>query len=256
MGHSDASGLGAIPNATGILTRLAYEYAKTNGIEAQSLLKKASLTLHQIKDTSLRLNVSDQIEFLNLAANELHDDLLGFHLSQIPDLRELGFLYYVAASSEVLGDALQRLARYASIVNEGLALRYIGGKHCGWAYRYVGVSRYSDRHQIEFFATIGVRLCRQLSGVRLVPTHVRLAHRRDGKCPEMTEFFGREIEFGADIDEVLFAPNIRDLSVVSADLYLNKLLIRYCEEARFVCPSLEGMSKGADFLIAKQPCHL
>src|SRR5262245_51047911 len=34
-----------------------------------------------------------------------------------------------------------------------------------------------------------------------------------------------------DIDEVLFAPNIRDLPVVSADPYLNQLLIRYCEEA-------------------------
>jgi AraC-like DNA-binding protein len=231
MGHSAVSGLGAIPNATGTLTRLAYEYAKANGIDARSLLKRANLTLHQIKDTSLRLNVSDQIKFLNLAATELHDDLLGFHLAHRPDLRELGFLYYVAASSEVLGDALQRLARYASIVNEGLALRYIGGKYCGVAYRYVGVSRYSDRHQIECFATIAVRLCRQLSGVQLVPTQVRLAHRRDGKCPEMTQFFGREIEFGADIDEVLFAPNIRDLPVVSADLYLNKLLIRYCEEA-------------------------
>jgi hypothetical protein len=33
MGHSDASGLGAIPNATGTLTRLAYEHAKANGID-------------------------------------------------------------------------------------------------------------------------------------------------------------------------------------------------------------------------------
>src|SRR5262249_91792 len=117
------------------------------------------------------------------------------------------------------------------IVNEGLALRYIGGKHCGLAYRYVGVSRYSDRHQIECFATIAVRLCRQLSGVQLVPTHVRLAHRRDDKCSEMTHFFGRETLFGVDIDKVLFAQNIRDLPVVSADHYLNKLLILYCEEA-------------------------
>jgi AraC-like DNA-binding protein len=231
MGHSAASGLGAIPNASGLLTRLAYEHAKAKGIEARPLLKRANLTLHQIKDTSLRLNVSDQIKFLNLAATELHDDLLGFHLAHLPDLRELGFLYYVAASSEVLGDALQRLARYASIVNEGLALKYIGGKHCGLAYRYVGVSRHSDRHQIECFATIVARLALQLSGVRLVPTHVRLAHRRDGKCAEMTEFFGREIEFDANIDEVLFAPKVRDMPLVSADVYLNKLLIRYCEEA-------------------------
>src|SRR5215510_14109507 len=76
MSRSDASGLGVIPNATGTLTRLAYEYAKANGIEARPLLKRANLSLHQIKDTSLRLNVSDQIKFLNLAATELHDDFL------------------------------------------------------------------------------------------------------------------------------------------------------------------------------------
>ena len=92
MGHSDVSGLGAIPSATGTLTRLAYEYAKAKGIEARPLLKKANLTLQQIKDRSLRLNVSDQIKFLNLVATELHDDLLGFHLAHRPDLRELGFL--------------------------------------------------------------------------------------------------------------------------------------------------------------------
>src|SRR5215475_5703686 len=210
MSHSDASRLGAIPNAAGTLTRLAYEYAKANGIEARPLLKRANLTLHQIKDTSLRLNVSDQIKFLNLAATELQDDLFGFHLAHLPDLRELGFLYYVAASSEIFGDAFQRLTRYASIANEVIALKYVVGKHFGIAYRYVGVSRHLDRHQIEFFTTVLIRLCRHLTGVRLVPTHVKLAHRRDGRCPEMAEFFGAEVEFGSGVDEVLFAATCQD----------------------------------------------
>src|SRR5215813_1090446 len=190
MSGSDENHFCALPNATGTLTRLAYEHAKAKGVDPRPLLRQTNLTYHQIKNTNIRLSVHDQIKFLNLVADTLQDDLLGFHLAHLPDLRELGFLYYVAASSEVLGDALQRVARYASIVNEGLALKCIGGKHCGLAYRYVGVSRYSDRHQIECFATIVVRLCRQLSGVQLVPTHVRLAHRRNGKSREMTEFFG------------------------------------------------------------------
>ena len=222
----------SIPHATGTLTRLACAYVQAKGLDPRPLLKKANLTLHQIQDANHRLSVSNQIKFLNLAAAELGDPLLGFHLAHHPtDLRELGFLYYVAASSELLGDALQRLARYASIVNEGIALKYIGGKYCGIAFRYVGISRHSDCHQIECFVTVAVRLCRQLTGIRLVPTHVKLAHRRDGRCSEMSEFFGGEIEFGAAVDEVLFAPGIHDRPIVSADHYLNKLLISYFEEA-------------------------
>jgi AraC-like DNA-binding protein len=240
MGHSEASHLGAIPNATGTLTRIAYAYAKANGIDPRPLLKKANLTVHQIKDTSLRFSVSNQIKFLNLVAAELQDDLFGFHLAHPPDLRELGFLYYVAASSEILGDAFQRLARYASIANEGIALKYFAGKHFGIAYRYIGVSRHLDQHQIEFFTTVLIRLCRHLTGVRLVPTHVKLAHRRDGRCAEIAEFFGVEVEFGSAVDEVLFAPTCQDMPIVSADHHLNKILTGYCEEALSRRPAKRG----------------
>ena len=98
-------------------------------------------------------------------------------------------------------------------------------------FRYVGVSRHVDRHQIEFFATTLIRLCRQLTGTRLVPTGLKFAHRRDGKYPELTEFFGSDVEFDANIDEVSFAPASKEMPVVSADHHLNKILVGYCEEA-------------------------
>lgn len=231
MGRSDDTHFGALPNAAGTLTRLAYAHATASGVDTRSLLKKANLTLHQIRNTNLRLSVHDQIRFVDLAADALQDDLLGFHLAQAPDMREMGFLYYVSASADVLGDALQQLARYGSIANEGLSLRYFGGRSIGIGFRYVGVSRHLDRHQMEFFMAILVRLSRQLTGVRLVPTHVRLTHRRDGKWPELTDFFGGEVEFGSAVDEVSFAPASKDLPIVSADHHLNKILTRYCEEA-------------------------
>ena len=65
-----------------------------------------------------------QIRFLDLAADALQDDLLGFHLARDYDLREIGLLYYVLASSDVLNDALQKAARYSRIVNEGVSLKF------------------------------------------------------------------------------------------------------------------------------------
>jgi AraC-like DNA-binding protein len=231
VGDPEAKRLGALPSAIGSITRLAYAQAKAASADVELLLKKAGLTREQVENPGARLKVRDQINFLNLAAEALHDDLLGFHLAQSCDLREFGLLYYVTASADTLGEALRRAARCSPVANEGVSLKYFDGKDVGFTFAYVGVSRHLDRHQIEFFVTMLVRICRQLTGRRLIPTRVRLIHRRDSISPEFLEFFGSAVELGAAADEVAFAAAVKHLPIVSADPYLNKLLIIYCEEA-------------------------
>jgi AraC-like DNA-binding protein len=227
----DVTRLGALPSASGGLTRLAYAKVKEAGIDTDHLLKKAGLSLEDVSDPGRRLRVQNQISFLNLAAEALKDDLLGFHLAEPYELREIGLLYYVSASSPTLADVVQRAARYSTIVNEGVCLKNLNDKEFGVTFRYVGVSRHLDRHQIEFFVTTLVRLCRRLTGLRVIPTRVRLTHRRNSVDCQFLEFFGDDVEFGAAADEVAFAEATKHTPVVSADPYLNKLLIAYCEEA-------------------------
>jgi AraC-like DNA-binding protein len=157
---------------------------------------------------------------------------IGFHVAQSFDLREMGLLYYVAASSESLGDALRRLERYSTIGNQGVALRVREGEDLAVTFHYVGVARLSDRHQIESFLTLLVRLSRQLTNRRLLPSRVSLCHRRKEGCPELDTFLGCDVVFGADTDEVAFPGTANEMPVVDADPYLNKLLIKYAEEAR------------------------
>jgi AraC-like DNA-binding protein len=226
-----ATHAGPHPTASGALTRLAYARAKAAGLDAEAILRRAHLTLRQIEDSSARLKVRDQISFLNLVANDLQDDFLGFHLALEPDLREIGWLYYVAASSENLSEALKQAARYSSIVNEGISLHYVDNGHPAVTIKYVGVSRHLDRHQIESIATLMLRMCRKLTGLRLTPMQVKFIHHRDRICPEFGDFFGCKLEFGASTDEAVFATSLRDTPITSADPFLNKLLITYCEEA-------------------------
>jgi len=219
-----------LPSATGGIARLAYARAKDAGTALEPLLKKAGLTRGQIEDPHAFIKVRDQIEFLNLAAAALADNQLGFHLAQTSDPRKVGLLYYVLASSETLIDALRRASRYSMVANEGVSLRLIDGKTVAVTFRYVGVSRHSDRHQIEFFMTALVRICRQLTGLRVLPRRVRFTHRR-ARNTDFAEYLGDNIEFGAAADDILFSNGIRPLPVVSADPYLNELLVSYCEEA-------------------------
>ena len=219
-----------LPVATGGISRLAYKHAQALGFDPEALMQKAGLTREQIENPRAPIKVRDQIKFLNLVASALDDDFLGFRLAQACDLREIGLLYYVLASSEMLTDALQRAVRYSTIVNEGVRQTFIDGKNIGLSFDYVGVSRHPDRHQIEFWITALVRTCRQLTGFRVVPERVRLVHHRTAGA-ELAEIFGNDIEFGASVDDVVFPVNIRNSRVVSADPYLHNLLISYCEEA-------------------------
>jgi len=228
--HRKAS-LEALPSASGGMSRLVVPALRAAGIAPRPLLEQAGLTLAQIDDPKARVPVQGQIRLLELASRALGDDLLGFHLARSCELRELGLVYYVLASSEVLADALQNAARYGRIVNEGVRLRIREGRETGIGIEYVNVERRDDRQHIDFWLTIIVRLVRELSNRRLAASHVRVIDHRRKVPAEFRSFLGCTIDFAAGVDEVVFPRAIMQTSVVGADTYLNDLLTRYCEEA-------------------------
>ncbi len=214
-----------------MITRLACARARQAGIDLLPILRRSGLTARDIADKTIALSVRGQIDCLNLVAEALGDRLLGFHLVQGMDMRQLGFLHYVAASSDILGDALHRAARYSVIVNEGLKLQTITGKTLRIGIQYAGISRHSDRHQLEAWITGIVRACREMTGRELQPASVRIMHQRILELSEIDSFLGHAAEFGADKDEVTFAGKAATLPVVGADRYLNGLLTGYCDAA-------------------------
>jgi AraC-like DNA-binding protein len=219
------------PMAMGGIARLAFARAEEDGADVDSLLRHSKLSCKQISDPQARLEVRKQIKFVELVAEAVGDDLIGFHLSQDYDLRRMGFLYYVTASSDRLDEALQRCARYSSVANEGIQLTLRKTKeHMGIVFEYEGVTRRLERHQIEFLTGSLIRACRQFTNRDLKADHVSFAHWRK-TTPEMSRYFGCEIQFAADVDEIMFPSSFQDMAVVTSDPYLNKLLIKFCEEA-------------------------
>jgi AraC-like DNA-binding protein len=223
--------LSDVPSTMGGIARLACAVVKEAGIELAPLLSRAGLTIQQIDDDSARISVRSQIRLIGLAAEAMQDELLGFHLASDFDLREIGLLYYVLASSENLGDSMQRAARFSTLANEGISLRFRDEDQIAMTFTYVGVDRHSDRHQIEFWLTSLARTCRQLTNRHLIPTYAKVIHHREAGAAELNSFLGCDIVFGADVDEVAFPVHVKEFPVVSGDPYLNELLLKYCEDA-------------------------
>ena len=223
--------LDSIPTAQGGLSRLAIARLQSAGVPVVPLLRRVGLTPEVIADPEERLSVRSQVALLDEAAIALKDDRLGFTLARDFEPRELGLLYYVMASSQTLGDALKRVARYSRITNEALVVRYREGNRLIIGLSYSGVPRHSERHQIEFCIFAVLRICRMLTGQNLVPQYFSIAHYRSEGISEMVRFVGTKVEFGADTDEIALNSNARELPLIHSDSYLNDLLLKYCEAA-------------------------
>jgi len=81
-------GIGSIPSATGGIARMACARLDAIGKDAGPILAKAGVTPEEARDPAIRLEVRTQIRLLELAASELQDEWLGFHLARSFDLRD------------------------------------------------------------------------------------------------------------------------------------------------------------------------
>ena len=230
-GLNSEQDLASIPMAGGGLSRLAIARLESAGVPVAPILKRVGLTPEVIADPEERLSVRSQVALLDEAAIALKDDCLGFTLARDFDPRELGLLYYVMASSQTLGDALKRVARYSQITNEALVVAYREGNRVIINLSYSGVPRHSERHQIEFCMFAVLRLCRVLTGHKIVPQYFSIVHHRSEGASEMARFVGTKVEFGADKDELALNLDARELPLIHADTHLNDLLLKYCEAA-------------------------
>jgi hypothetical protein len=227
------------------------------GKDPTIILSKVGLTPEEARDPAVRLEVRTQIKLLELAAEEVHDEWLGFHLARSFDLREIGLVYYVIASSDELSDALRSAERYSQINNEGVRLRFsMQDGAAVIALDYVNVDRDADRHQIEFWLVTLVRICRQVTNGRLVPSRLKTKHLRNRTPAEFRAFFGVDIEFGANADEIWFPRPIALLSLVGRDERLNELLRRYAERRWRANLTPKAKAGGSNDQISDQVCDV
>lgn len=222
---------GSSRQSGGVLTRAAYHRAKDLGVDADALLRQAGISRDFIDDRAATVGSSNQLRFVQLVADALGDDLLGLHLAEALDFREIGLIYYAAASADTLGTALRRTERYIGIQNGGIRFTVSHGDTVRVRFHYVGLARHSDVHQIEASIALVIRILRYLTGRSLAPTRVRLMHARASRKADLEQLLDARIETGAAADEIEFPADSWDLPIVSADPFLHRLCMQACEQA-------------------------
>src|SRR5271170_2179465 len=214
----------------GIATREALAYWDRNGIDAEPLLAKAGLARGQLSQEGAGVSVASQYRFLELAATETNDSLLGLHLAAEMDLQGAGILFYLAASSATVSEALENLARYAGTTNEAVLCEI--SRHKDETVLTVRPVRAHDeprRQFSEFIALAAIRVLRMLTNRDFAASRMTFAHARNSELSDVHRILRCPVEFAHATDSWVFPQSVMELPIVSEDSHLLQILTAHAD---------------------------
>jgi AraC-like DNA-binding protein len=239
----------------GVAARETLSYLDRRGIDAEPALFGAGLSRRQLSENDIGVSVASQYRFLELAATEANDHLLGLHVAAEMDMRAIGILFYIVGSSPTVSEALENLAHYSATTNEALVLEMFRQKHeVILAIRHV--QEFYEPHQ-QFFELLALWFNRTLNrqtNVDFAPLRVTFTHARDAGLREVHRLLRCPVEFAQTVDSWVLPQRIIDLPVVSGDSHLLRILTVHADELLTERRSVTGLQRmAADQLISLLP---
>lgn len=212
----------------GVAARETLLFLDRSGLDAEPILARAGLSRAQLSQPAIGVAVVSQYRFLEYAAAEVDDPLLGLRVALQMDLRNVGVLYYLVTASTTIAHAFCNLARYSRVASEAILFELLP-KDDEMALTIVPVRPYSEpRPQYcEFVAMLLVRALRIVTNRRFAVLNVTFAHARDIALDELAQLFGCTVEFAHTEESVVFSQSAMNIAIVSADARLLEILIAH-----------------------------
>src|ERR1700756_1407358 len=215
----------------GVAGRETLHYLDRNGFDGEPLLSRAELSRGRLLEDPGGISFTAQSRFLELAAIEANDTLLGLHVAAEMDLRDAGILFYLAASSATIKDALYYLVRYAGAASEAIRLD-ISRQNGETVLTARPVLAFDEPHGqfSEFIALAVLRVLQRATNRDFAPRRVTFAHARDSGLREIHRILRCPAEFAQTSDSWGFPENVMELPIVSGDSRLLEILQAHAED--------------------------
>jgi len=226
----------------GIAARETMYYLDRHRIEAEPLLEKAELSRAQLTQDPGGVSVVCQHRFLELAASEVNDSILGLHVAAEMDLRDIGLLFYLSASSATVSEALDHLAQYAATMNEEIRLEILRRKHeTILTFQHALESEDPRRQHSELITLAFNRVLRTLTNRDFAPSRITFSHARNSGLKELHCILRCVVEFAQPTDSWVLPQRVMTLPIVSEDIRLLEILKAHGDHLLSKRPSSAGL---------------
>ncbi len=183
------------------------QYLEQHGVPAAAAARDSGIDLHFPAGPDERVPGRQVERLWGLAVQRTGDPLVGLHMAEAYSPGALDILGYVVLSCRTIGDVLDRLSRYAPLLNDGMRIDVVRGStvaYCRCTFVET-MDNYLARSPDQAIDTVWVGLARELRKLTakpLVPTEVWF-RRRAPAANERREYvrvFGARVKFGASED--------------------------------------------------------
>jgi AraC-like DNA-binding protein len=215
----------------GVAARETLSYLDRRGIDAEPALSAAGISRRQLSQGDIGLSAASQYRFLELAATEANDQLLGLHVAAEIDIRAIGLLFYLTGASRTVSEALDNLARYSRTTNEALVVEISQQKdEVSLAIRHVQEFDESHRQFFELLALWFIRTLHKETNRDFTLSRVTFTHSRNADLREVHRLLRCPVEFAQGIDSLALPQRVMDLPIVSGDSQLLKILTAHADD--------------------------
>jgi AraC-like DNA-binding protein len=199
------------------------------GGDAGALIKRFQLPPSAETDAEVVLPLDRLQSFLDAAEIEARDPFLGIHVAQRIRRGAYGLLEFSCRSAPTVGEALRRIVRYISLLNELVEVTLVEGVI---EQRIGGQPLCVGRHGNEFFLAMLLVHARQLSGKPLAPTRAWFAHPAPRDRSELVAVLGTEnVSFDREKNGMALPKSVMETPLTTHDPALLELLDNQAEEA-------------------------
>ena len=229
----------------GVAARATLSYLDRRGIDAKPALLEAGLTRGQLSQDDISVSVASQYRFLELAAAEADDSLLGLHVAAEMDTRDIGILFYLTGSSPTVSKALDNLARYSKTTNQALVVEILRRKdEVILAISHVQEFDETHRQFFELLALWFVRTLHKETNRDFAPLRVTFTHARNSGLREVHRLLRCPVDFAQAVDSWVLPRHVMNLPIVSGDSRLLRILTMHADDLlaeRHSVSGLQGM---------------
>ena len=226
----------------GVAARETLRYLERRGIDTEPALLGAGISRSQLSQDDIGLSVGSQYRFLELAAAEADDSLLGLHVAAEMDIQAVGILFYLTGSSRTVSEALENLARYSQTTNEALVGEISRQKdEVILAVRHLQEFDEPHRQFFELLALWFIRTLQQETNRDFTLSRVTFTHGRNADLREVHRLLRCPVDFAQGQDSWVLPQRVMDLPIVSGDTQLLKILTAHADDLLAEKHSVTGL---------------
>ena len=184
-----------------------------------------------LSDPDLRVAETTMEAAWQSASSITGDPAVGIHLAEFLPRGAFDLVEYAFRSSESVGAAIERLARYGRVVSDRVAARMEAATH--GLLLVVGDTGETPLHagRAECAIAIALKLARECSGVDIKPRLVCFAHDAPADTSEHQRFFRAPVQFNSGTNSMTLDAADAARPLQSADAALEKIVRRRLEKA-------------------------